>query len=193
MTDSTKVHLVVSAVIISWSALVSALLYWLSPPTTPALALLALGALLIPATWIAAGTAGYWLAVAFDRFTGLGMGIPGAPIVNRHIGHQVVLGPTLLLNTALGIPVVWSFRNTGGQPVTPIDRSAAGIAIAGRPAGQDKGWYELKYVPGAHTYREARKRKAEARWIALKEIDLSEDAEDIQPTTKEASPCENSF
>lgn len=124
-------------------------------------------------TWPIAGVAGYWLAVLFDRITGLGMALPSMALARRHPLSQIISGWIFFLDVALSIPFTWAYREDMKQSITPANKdSLPGIAVAGMPANENTGWYKIKYVPGATSYREARKQRDKALWINLKDIAL---------------------
>lgn len=162
------------SIIIIWSLMVLAMIAGLLPEADTFWLSVAMALILTPVSWVLSGISGYWLAVGFDRVTGLGMTLPGNPLARRHFQNQIIIGPTLLIDVLLSIPLTWSFGREAALCVKPIGSSAYGIVISGKPSGSDKGWYQLKFVQGSTSYKEARARKMEAKWFPVSDLEECE-------------------
>ena len=124
-------------------------------------------------TWPIAGVAGYWLAVLFDRVTGLGFALPSGVLADRHPYNQFIRGWTLFLDVALSLPMTWQIREKVAQTISIKDSGQTGVVISGKPAGKEDGWYKQLFVPGALSYKEAREPKKQAVWASLNNVELT--------------------
>jgi hypothetical protein len=155
----------------AWNLVVLSFTIWLLPESQSVWVAIGISVAVGPALWIMGGVAGYWLAVTFDRLTGLGFLLPGNPLTHRHPKSQAVMGAVLLAEVFLTLPLTWWYRKEMAQCVRPHGAGAPGIVISGKPSGRNDGRYLLKYVAGTTDYEEARARKQEAHWLALSALD----------------------
>lgn len=161
----------------AWTFMVLALTIWSLPESEPFWLAAVITLICSPASWVLSGISGYWLAVGFDRATGLGLTLPGIPLAKRHPQSQALMGPILLIDVLLAIPLTLSFRNDIALCVKCIGTVDYGVVISGKPSGFDKDWYQMKCVLGTTSYKEARTSKQEAKWFSISELEICEDEE----------------
>jgi hypothetical protein len=158
-----------------WTLMVLLFVTWLLPESGGLWIAIAIAFVAAPAIWVVTGVASYWLAVAFDRLTGLGFHLPGNPLIQRHPKSQAMVGVVLFATVLAAIPFTWAHRKQMVLPVRQVGRGLSGVVVSGKPSGSEDGWYRLQYVPGTETYEQARAHKTDAVWLPLTDAEICDD------------------